>query len=111
MNNILCKVYAAFSPVERISLEAIEKAAEGAVGNGEPWLFWERDMLRISFEGVYFPLEDVLAALVGLLPPGAEGRLDYLDLENWRLVRNVFTGGSFVASERGLNQVLEYSGH
>lgn len=111
MKNILCKVYAAFSPAGEEARKGVEEAAKGAVGGSEEWLFLEKDMLRISFEGAYFPLEETLAALQGLLPPDAEGKLDYLDLEEWKLLRHEFLNGRFSASERGLNHVLDYSGH
>lgn len=111
MKNVLCKVYAAFSPAGKPVLEAVSLAAQGAIGSGDPWLFLEGDMLRISFEGMYFPVDEVIAVLTGLLPAGSEGKLDYLDMEEWRLLRYVFAGEGFTASERSLNHVLDYSGH
>ena len=111
MKNVLCKVYAAFFPVGNIGLDALESAAEGALGNEEAWLFLEEGMLKISFEGVYFPLREVMEALEDLLPVNAEGKLDYLDLEEWRLHRHIYANGAFTVSERSLNHVLDYAGH
>ena len=110
MRNVLCKVYAAFFPVREIRLETVKTAAMSSAGS-EDWLFLEGDMLRISFEGAYFPLEEMLVALLAVLPPSAEGKLDYLDIERWKLLRHVFRNGGFDVSERDLNQVLDYSGH
>ena len=110
MKNVFCKVYAAFFPVREIRLEIVKTAAMSAVGS-EDWLFLEGDMLRISFEGTYFPLEETLAALLAILPLSAEGKLDYLDIERWKLLRHMFRNGDFDVSERDLNQVLDYSGH
>lgn len=105
------KVYAAFSPADADVLSAVEKVGREAIGHESPWLFLEGNMLRISWEGVYFPLEDVLRALADTLAHDAEGKLDYLDLEDWTLTRYLPEGNAFRASTRGLNQVLEYSGH
>ncbi len=68
-------------------------------------------LLRISFEGLYFPLQEVMAALEARLPPQATGRLDYLDLDNWTLTRYERRDGIFVSGTRGLNHVLDHSGH
>ncbi|MDR2487954.1 MAG: hypothetical protein LBD42_00355 [Desulfovibrio sp.] len=111
MTQTLVKVYADFSPANASMLGPVGEAGQRAVGHDAPWLFYEDDRLRISWEGVYFPLEDVLHALAGTLGKKAEGQLDYLDLENWRLTRCVLRTGAFHVSRRSLNQVLEYSGH
>lgn len=105
------KVYAAFFPADANVLSAVEKAGREAMGHESPWLFLEGNMLRIAWEGVYFPLEEVLRALADTLAHNAEGKLDYLDLEDWTLTRYLPRAGGFHASTRGLNQVLEYSGH
>lgn len=111
MEHILCKVYAAFSPVTTKELGEMEKAGESAIGSGDPWLLAEGDLLRISFEGAYFPLEEILEVLKGVLSAEATGKLDYLDMENWTLTRYVYAGGVFSHSERSLNHVMAYSGH
>jgi len=114
---VLAKVYAAFSPAGAEALRSVEQAGARALGHEEQWLFLEGDLLRISWEGVYFPLEEALCALGDSLPLTAEGRLDYLDIEAWTLTRFIFTvdsqagKGVFSSSTRSLNQVLEYAGH
>lgn len=114
---VLAKVYAAFSTADKDCFSAVAEAGQDAMGHEEDWLFLEGDMVRISWEGLYFPVDEVLEALGNSLPPEAEGKLDYLDLEAWTLTRFVFTPktGSgekaFSSSTRNLNQVLEYSGH
>jgi hypothetical protein len=37
--------------------------------------------------------------------------MDVLDMEAWELRRYARVGGNFRLSRRGLNQVLDYSGH
>jgi hypothetical protein len=108
---ILCKAYAGLNPAGEDCRKAVAEAAEGALGCDEPWLFLEKDLLRIAFEGLYFPLEEVLQALEQSLPPQAEGKLDYLDLEAWTLTRHSFAAGRFTRTQpRDLNQLLDYSG-
>lgn len=116
MRNILCKVYAGLSSADEPLRAAVENAARSAVGRDEDWLFLDGDnLLRISFEGIYFPLEEVLEALDGNLTPEAEGKLDYLDLEAWTLERHIFQAAPGTprrtSATRSLNHVLAYSGH
>lgn len=114
MRQVLVKVYAAFCPAGPKSALALRVACAGAVGEGQEdgdWLALDGDMLRLGFEGLYFPLEEALEALLATLPPQAEGKLDYLDLEAWTLSRCLFERGAFKRSTRDLNQVLDYSGH
>ena len=106
------KVYAAFFPASASALAAVKKAGEPALGHDDAdWLFLEGEILRISWEGVYFPLEEVLAAFSNALLKNAEGRLDYLDMEEWSLTRHLKSAEGFQSSTRDLNQILEYSGY
>lgn len=105
------KVYAAFSPADANVLSSVEKAGSEAMGHESPWLFLEGDLLRIAWEGAYFPLEEVLRALEITLAADAQGKLDHLDLDDWTLTRYLPGPDGFRSSTRSLNQVLEYSGH
>ena len=107
----LAKAYAALSRADENTLAAVEQAGQQALGHESPWVFLEGDTLRISWEGLYFPLEDVLLALAATLGNGSEGKLDYLDLEEWTLTRYVPGPHGLQASKRDLNHVLDYSGH
>lgn len=71
----------------------------------------EDNLLRISFEGIYFPVEDVLAYIGENMEPDWSGKLDVLDLEAWTLDRHVFQGGAMRHGHAPLNNVLDYSGH
>lgn len=108
---ILVKVYGAFHPAGNATFDAVAASGRDAMGQEEDWLFLEGDMLRISFEGHYFPLDEALEALKAALPKEAEGRLDYLDLEAWTLTRHVLQSGKLAVSCRSLNHVLDYAGH
>ncbi len=108
---IQIKVYAAFSPVAQAAFAAVRLAGAGAVGQEEPWLLEEGDCLRISFEGLWFPHEEVLEALRAHLGPAARGKLDVLDLDAWTLIRHSLEADGLHSAERPLNHVLDYSGH
>ncbi len=106
--DVIYKVYGAFFPVEKNVYCAVEKAGTDAISSlPEPWLFYEKDMVRLSFEGLYFPYEEVLAALQGILPVQASGKLDVLLMQDWRLQRYIWKDGKFEIVSRSLNDMLE----
>lgn len=117
MKQVIAKTYAAFFPAHEACRLAVREAGTAALGTA-PWLFLEGDILRIAWEGVYFPLDEVLQALNNCLPPDAEGKLDYLDLEAWTLTRHALLQNReaglrnrFTITTRSLNHILAYSGH
>lgn len=105
----LIKIYAGLHPAGAAAASAL-RAGSGAVG-GEPWLFQEGDLLRIAFEGLYFPEDELLETLERALPREARGRVDVLDLDAWELRRYERKNGRFTLLRRPLNHVLEYAGH
>ncbi|MDE5878415.1 MAG: hypothetical protein K2G99_00035 [Desulfovibrio sp.] len=109
---VLLKVYGNLFPATKADLEALTTASAGRVpgGPGEA-VSLDGDLLRISFEGLYFPVDEVLEALAGRLGPGQQGKLDVLDLEAWRLTRHIFESGRITSREAPLNNVLDFSGH
>ena len=110
MKGILVKVYAGLHPADAACADAVRRAGAAALhDSGEAWLFHERDLLRISFEGLYFPEDEVIAALDACLPAQAQGKLDVLDMDGWELRRYAREDGVFRLVRRNLNQVLEYS--
>lgn len=68
-------------------------------------------MLLISFEGVYFPTQEILAAIEAALDKTQRGKLDVLDIEGWVLERYIFANGAITSKRAPLNNVLDYSGH
>ena len=109
----LLKVYGHVYPVSDDFYAALEQACAGAMPDEDdvPVLERDGDMARISFEGAYFPLDDVLAALTAHLRAEHLGKLDVLDLEGWRLIRHTFAQGRVDVHSAPLNNVLDYSGH
>ena len=91
-------------------LPLVSSLPAGALSLAE-MLELDKDLLRISYEGVYFPLDEVLAILDQHLTPQSQGKLDYLDLEAWTLTRHRMVGTQWEISRAPLNAVLDYSGH
>ncbi|MDR2055266.1 MAG: hypothetical protein LBQ10_05290 [Desulfovibrio sp.] len=108
---VILKVYGHIRPVSDELYAVLDKICAGAIADGqdEPVLQRENETARISFEGMYFPVEEILMALAPHLGPEHKGRLDVLDIENWRLTRHVFDGG-LRAHSASLNNVLDYAG-
>ena len=118
MKHVIAKAYASFFPAHETCRLAVEEIGTAALGTDMPWLFLEGGMLRIEWEGIYFPLDAMLQTLSASLPPDAEGKLDYLDLEAWTLTRHMLSPGikegrrdRFRIITHSLNHILDYSGH
>lgn len=112
MTNILVKVYGHIWPAPKALFRALEQAAHGALPSPEaPVVACDRDMVLLSFEGLYFPLDDVLETLEAHLDPTCQGKLDYLELEAWTLSRYEFVEGRMRRRTLPLNHVLDHSGH
>ena len=141
MKNVLIKVYAAFYPLpESLCPPELEQelCALMVVPQPDdlPVAFRQGDMARISFEGVYFPVDEALAIIeryfrqavvlgrTGQKPegpagagagsgdaPAIDGKLDVLDMEAWTLTRYVWKENGLAAATRSLDHVLEYAGH
>lgn len=115
MTPILIKIYGAFHPADEICFAAVQRAGSAAIASAAddpcPWLLLEGGLLSISFEGLSFPVDDVLTALAATLRAHTQGKLDILDMEAWTLTRHQWRSGAFHSSQRGLNEVLDHSGH
>ena len=71
----------------------------------------EGDLLRVQFQGVEFPLDEVAEALRPYLCPDSEGRIDRIDREAWTLTRARFQGRELAFTSAGLNHILDFAGH
>lgn len=111
MRNILVKVYGYLKPCDSSCLPSLESALYLLGAEAEGVLKLEGGMLQLSYEGVYFPLEDFLRAVSPLLSAQSEGKIDYLDLEAWELTRYRFENGFVTSAKSDLNNVLAFSGH
>lgn len=109
---VLIKVYGNFSPVNRELAFALEEISAGAMPYEptNPPFSLKGDLCLLAFEGIYFPVDDFIQLLETNLMPQISGKLDYLDLENWRMTRYLLNNGHISANTVSLNHVLDYSG-
>ena len=109
----LLKVYGHIYPVDDRLYAALENACADAMPDEDDMPVLERDgdMARFSFEGAYFPVDEVVAVLTAHVQVEHQGKLDILDLEGWRLIRHTFVQGRVEEHSAPLNNVLDYSGH
>lgn len=113
MQHVIVKVYGHIHPVDDDLYAALSHACVDALAEDatQPVVRREGDMALMSLEGMYFPVEEVLAVIAARLTPKHKGKLDVLDLEGWRLTRHLFVDGRVQTSTAPLNTVLAHSGH
>ncbi len=105
--HVIIKVYGHIWPCNKSDFESLKPIMPFSE---QDILFFENDMLRISYEGMYFPLDDVIDVIANLLHPKSQGKLDYIDLEEWTLNRHEIKGKHINSKTISLNQALDYSG-
>ena len=113
MSEVLLKVYGNLWPAPEGLLATLDPICAQAMTReveDTPRVCQEGDLLRMSFEGLYFPVDEVLEAIKNRLAPGQQGKLDVLDMEQWRLERHLFADGTVTSRSTSLNNVLDYSG-
>lgn len=107
---VLLKVYGNLFPVASDILADLAPCLAACLPEPETApAAWAGGLLTIAFEGIYFPLAEVLEIMAAR--KGAQGKLDLLDLEAWRLRRHSFAAEGMTVREAPLNNVLAYSGH
>lgn len=111
---MLVKVYGAFMPAVEPFVSELAAICSQALGDRQEAdsspVELSGNMVRISFEGIWFPVDEVRKLLEHNSNAGLDGKLDVLDLEAWRLIRMEFREGLFRESSAPLNNVLDYSG-
>lgn len=109
---VLLKVYAHITPTSDAMVADLEEAVRDAISAEEDAqvVFREGTLARVAFEGIYFPVDEVVEAFARHLTPEMAGKLDVLDLEAWRLTRYVFAAGKVDRRHNSLNGVLDYNG-
>lgn len=109
---VILKVYGQLWPANKELHENLQAIASQALPQQDyPATSLQDDLLKISFEGIYYPIDETLAAIQKQLTPNQRGKLDVLDLENWKLTRHLFENGGISCHSAPLNNVLDYSGH
>lgn len=107
---VLVKVYGGLKPVSGPLRDNISHILAAACPPENASLSCTGDMCAISFEGIYFPLGEFLAEIRQNADEETKGRLDVLDLENWKLCRHEINGREINTRCNGLNNALDYSG-
>lgn len=116
---VVLKVYASFAPVRPWVVDRLTAIAREAMGREDeevPIVSVLGDMVRLSFEGLYFPWDEATVVFEKAVAEGARGKMDVLDMENWTMTRfesaeERGTGGFHL--KRGkvpLNHVMDFSG-
>lgn len=114
--DILVKVYGNLYPVTPATFAAVQEVCRAGClydPGEDPPVELCGDLLRISYEGIFFPLDDLLECLSALLPhfsPLVQGKIDYLDMEAWTLTRHSIQGNTLRVTSAPLNHVLDHAG-
>lgn len=110
---VLIKVYGNIWPADKDFYDSIVRISRDSIptGNDPPIVEFSGDLIKISFEGIYFPTEEILNFMQKNINPMQKGKLDILDLEDWTLTRYTFINGKISINSAPLNNVLDYSGH
>lgn len=111
--NVLVKVYGNLYPVTASLYGQVQEVCRSGciVENTDiPVVEQCGDLLRISYEGPFFPLDDLLESLAPRLEAGMQGKIDYIDLEDWTLTRHTIDGASLRVSSAPLNNIMDHAG-
>lgn len=108
MEHILIKVYGSISNASpklyAAALAMIEEQDENAVE-------LDGTFFTISFEGIYFMMDEFIEAIKPHLTKECSGRIDYIDVDEWNLTRFWIEGGLITQNTAGLNHIMDHSGH
>ncbi|MFV0423495.1 hypothetical protein [Oleidesulfovibrio sp.] len=110
MEHILIKVYGNLRPVTASFAEQLQ-AEQPEKEDGTEALELDGDMLLFSFEGMYYPIDEVVDIVKAGLTAAMEGKIDYIDMDEWTLTRYTISKGTITHATRSLNHVMAYSGH
>lgn len=111
MQNIVVKVYGFLRPCSAECFGLLRSSLRVMGSEADEVLNLQGELLNVAYEGAYFPVEDFLAALAPFLEAASIGKVDYLDMEAWRITRYNFENGFITSSSNDLNNALAYSGH
>ncbi len=93
MRPILVKVYGNLYPVnEECFLQCEKVLSAWNIENIDTALSFEKDMLQFSFEGDYFPCDEISEILIEIHNKSSQtqGKLDCINIEDWTLTRHFF---------------------
>ncbi|MCG8532068.1 MAG: hypothetical protein MI749_15585 [Desulfovibrionales bacterium] len=108
MEHILIKVYGSISHASPALYEAakhvVAEQADDAVD-------LDGTFFTISFEGIYFMMDEFIDAIKPHLTKECSGRIDYIDVDEWTLTRFWIENGLITHNTADLNHVMDHSGH
>lgn len=111
--NVLVKVYGNLYPATASLYGLVQEVCRSGCiveDTDIPVVELSGDLLRISYEGPFFPLDDLLESLTPRLEVGMQGKIDYIDLEAWTLTRHNIDGARLLVSSAPLNNVMDHAG-
>lgn len=106
---VLLKIYGALAPISLKLFQSLAEISAQAMPAQEA-LTLKNEMLVLSFEGIWFPMDELLEILKQNAGEHFQGKMDFLDLEKWQMTRYQFKEGKISKSTVPLNNVLDYSG-
>ncbi len=109
MRHILVKVYGSVHPLAPEDRDSLLKRLEILLDDEA--VDFDGDMVRMSYEGMYFPIDEVLEIVQEYLHAGSQGRIDYIDMDGWRLHRHMIEGTTITEKSNNLNNILDFAGH
>ncbi len=107
---VLVKVYGNLFPSSQEMFLSLKKSCKFAMPATPSPLSLKKDLLLLSFEGIFFPVDDFISVLEDLLMPDLNGKVNYLDIENWQMTRYLIGNGQIQKNNVSLNHVMDYSG-
>ncbi len=111
ISHVLVKVYGDINSVSPAIVQDLRPFFLGSdIMELSEMLIYNAGSLQIAFEGIYFDIEDVLNIVQKHISQQSTGKIDYLDLEAWKMTRHRIDGVSINSSSVGLNNVLDYAG-
>lgn len=108
MEHVLIKVYGSIS---NASPELFAAAQEVVQEVDEDAVELDDTFFTITFEGIYFMIDEFIEAIKPHLTQESSGRIDYIDVDEWTLTRFWIEGGFITQNTAGLNHVMDHSGH
>lgn len=128
MEHIIIKVYGKImhaSPALALAVKKVHENTDNALAEeGEEVFSYADNFLFFAYEGMYYPIDDMLDAVNAVLvlekkeakskgvgsAESADGRIDYIDMQEWTLTRHSLANGVVKSATRSLNHVMAYSG-
>ena len=115
MEKIYIKVHGsitnATSQLAEAATEILPSIVADASSYDEKIIDLDGSLLSIHFEGLYFMIDDFLAAISPHITQDMEGRIDYIDMDEWTMTRFWINKGMLSHNTADLNQVMDFSGH